>query len=133
MILGMTTSTFTFVHVLLSLAGIGSGFIVILGLLSGKRLDGWSAIFLATTVATSGTGFLFPFDHLLPSHKVGILHRDADQIAPIGPSAVLSSKLVKGAIPKVYPGLPHGMCSTHNDQINADLLAFLKRADQVAA
>jgi hypothetical protein len=73
MILGMTTSTFTFVHVLLSLAGIGSGLIVILGLLSGKRLDGWTALFLASTVATSVTGFLFPFDHLLPSHKVGFI------------------------------------------------------------
>jgi len=73
MILGMTTSTFTLVHVLLSLVGIGSGFIVIFGLLNGKRLDGWTAIFLASTVATSATGFLFPFDHLLPSHKVGII------------------------------------------------------------
>ena len=73
MILGMTTSMFTFVHVLISLIGIGSGFIVVFGLLSGKRLDGWTALFLATTVATSVTGFLFPFDHLLPSHKVGIV------------------------------------------------------------
>ncbi len=73
MILGMTTSTFTFVHVLLSLVGIGSGFVVVFGLLTGKRLDGWTALFLATTVATSVTGFLFPFDHLLPSHKVGII------------------------------------------------------------
>jgi len=73
MILGMTTSTFTFVHVLLSLVGIGSGLVVVHGLLTGKRLDGWTALFLATTVATSVTGFLFPFHHLLPSHKVGIL------------------------------------------------------------
>lgn len=73
MILGMTTSTFTLVHVLLSLVGIGSGFIVLFGLLTGKRLDGWTALFLATTVATSVTGFLFPFDHLLPSHKVAII------------------------------------------------------------
>ena len=72
MILGMTTSTFTLVHVLLSLVGIGSGFVVIFGLLTGKRLDGWTALFLATTVATSVTGFLFPFEHLLPSHKVGM-------------------------------------------------------------
>ena len=73
MILGMTTSTFTFVHVLLSLAGIGAGLVVVFGLLAGKRLDGWTAIFLVTTVATSGTGFLFPFHKLLPSHKVGML------------------------------------------------------------
>ena len=73
MILGMTTSTFTFVHVLLGLVGIGSGFIVLYGLLTAKRLDGWTALFLASTVATSVTGFAFPFDHLLPSHKVGII------------------------------------------------------------
>ncbi len=62
-----------------------------------------------------------------------ILHGDDDQIVPIGASALLSSKLVKGATLKVYPGLPHGMCSTHKDQINADLLAFFKRAEQAAA
>jgi hypothetical protein len=73
MILGMTTSTFTLVHVLLSLAGIGSGFIVVYGFLTGKRLDGWTAIFLATTVLTSLTGFLFPVEHLLPSHVVGVI------------------------------------------------------------
>ncbi len=71
MILGVTTSTFTLLHVLISLAGIGSGFIVVYGLLTGKRLDGWTAIFLTTTVLTSLTGFLFPVEHLLPSHIVG--------------------------------------------------------------
>ena len=73
MILGMTTSTFTLVHVLISLAGIVSGFIVVYGLLTGKRLDGWTATFLATTVLTSVTGFLFPFEHILPSHIVGVI------------------------------------------------------------
>ncbi len=73
MILGMTTATFTLVHVLISLAGIGSGFIVVYGLLAGKRLDRWTAIFLATTVLTSLTGFRFPFEHLLPSHIVGVI------------------------------------------------------------
>ena len=73
MIFGMTTSTYTLVHVLLSLVGIASGLVVVFGLLTGKRLDGWTALFLATTVATSLTGFGFPFDHLLPSHKVGII------------------------------------------------------------
>jgi non-heme chloroperoxidase len=62
-----------------------------------------------------------------------ILHGDDDQIVPIGASALLSSKIVKGATLKVYPGLPHGMCSTHKDQINADLLAFLGRSVQAAA
>ena len=55
-----------------------------------------------------------------------IMHGDDDQIVPIGASAMLSSKIVKGATLKVYPGLPHGLCSTNKDQINADLLAFLK-------
>src|SRR6202050_755812 len=73
MILGMTTSTFTAVHVLISLVGIGSGFLVVYGLLTGKRFDGATAIFLVTTVLTSVTGFLFPVEHLLPSHVVGII------------------------------------------------------------
>jgi hypothetical protein len=63
----------TLVHVVLSLAGIGSGFIVVFGLIAAKRLDGLTALFLATTVATSLTGFLFPFHKLLPSHVVGIV------------------------------------------------------------
>ena len=73
MIFGMTTSTFTLVHVMISLVGIVSGFVVIFGLLAGKRLDRWTALFLTSTVVTSVTGFGFPFDHLLPSHKVGII------------------------------------------------------------
>ncbi len=62
-----------------------------------------------------------------------ILHGDDDQIVPIGASALLSSKLVKGAILKVYPGAPHGMCSTLKDQVNAELLGFLKRSAEAAA
>jgi hypothetical protein len=73
MIWGITVSTFTLVHVLLSLVGIASGVVVMFGLLARKPLDGWTALFLATTVATSVTGFGFPVDHLLPSHKVGII------------------------------------------------------------
>jgi hypothetical protein len=73
MIFGMSTATYTLVHVLISLVGIGSGFVVMFGLLAGKRLDGWTALFLTSTVATSVTGFGFPFDHLLPPHKVGII------------------------------------------------------------
>ena len=69
MILGITT----FVHVALSLIGILSGFVVAYGLLSAKRLDGWTVVFLATTVLTSVTGFFFPFHKFLPSHAVGIL------------------------------------------------------------
>jgi non-heme chloroperoxidase len=55
-----------------------------------------------------------------------ILHGDDDQIVPIGASAMLSSKLVKNAVLKVYPGAPHGMCTTHKDRVNADLLSFLR-------
>lgn len=71
MIYGMTT--FTFVHVALSLIGILSGIIVMLGLLFVKRLDLFTAIFLVSTVLTSVTGFLFPFHGFLPSYGVGIV------------------------------------------------------------
>jgi non-heme chloroperoxidase len=62
-----------------------------------------------------------------------ILHGDDDQIVPIDDSARLSAKIVKDATLKVYPGAPHGMCSTHKDQINADLLAFIKGDKSAAA
>jgi non-heme chloroperoxidase len=55
-----------------------------------------------------------------------ILHGDDDQIVPIGAAAMLSSKLVKGSILKVYPGAPHGMCTTLKDKVNDELLAFFK-------
>jgi non-heme chloroperoxidase len=55
-----------------------------------------------------------------------IIHGDDDQIVPIGASAMLSSKIVKGSTLKVYPGAPHGLPTTHKDQVNTDLLAFLK-------
>ena len=73
MILGMSTATFTALHVLISLVGIGSGLVVVFGFLSGNRLDRWTAVFLATTALTSITGFAFPFDRLLPSHILGVL------------------------------------------------------------
>lgn len=56
-----------------------------------------------------------------------ILHGDDDQVVPVGITALVSSKIVKDATLKVYPGLPHGMCSTHKDLINADLLEFIKK------
>jgi non-heme chloroperoxidase len=55
-----------------------------------------------------------------------IIHGDDDQIVPIGASALLSSKIVKGSTLKIYPGAPHGLTATHKDRVNADLLAFLK-------
>src|SRR5467141_1709450 len=62
-----------------------------------------------------------------------ILHGDDDQIVPITASALLSSKIIKGATLKVIPGAPHGMCSTLKDQVNAELLAFLQRSKQASA
>jgi hypothetical protein len=71
MIFGMTT--FTQVHVALSLIGIVSGFVVAFGLLAAKRLDSWTAFFLISTVATSVTGFFFPFHGFTPAIGVGIV------------------------------------------------------------
>jgi non-heme chloroperoxidase len=61
-----------------------------------------------------------------------ILHGDDDQIVPIGAAGLLSAKIVKNAKLKVYPGFPHGMCTTNADQINADLLAFFKQSKEAA-
>ena len=69
MILGMTP--FTFVHVVLSLVGIGAGIVVALGLANSAKLEGWTALFLITTVANSATGFGFPFEGFKPSYVVG--------------------------------------------------------------
>ncbi len=66
-------ATLSFVHVLISLVAIGAGFVEVYGLLTHKRFDRWTTTFLATTIATSATGFLFPVDRLLPSHVFGIL------------------------------------------------------------
>jgi non-heme chloroperoxidase len=62
-----------------------------------------------------------------------ILHGDDDQIVPFADAAPLSAKLVKGSILKVIPGAPHGMCSTLKDQINSELLSFLKQHKKAAA
>ena len=70
---GIPLATFTAVHVLLSLVGIASGFVVMRALLSAIQRGGWTALFLVTTLATSVTGFGFPADHVLPSHVVGVI------------------------------------------------------------
>ena len=72
MILGLSTSTFTLLHVVLSLIGILSGLIVLVGMLGAKRRPGWTLLFLATTIATSVTVF-FPSDGFGPSHIIGVL------------------------------------------------------------
>jgi len=70
-ILGMSTSAFTLFHVVVSLIAIVTGIIVAVTMLDSKTTNGWTAIFLATTVLTSITGFLFPRDQVLPSQIVG--------------------------------------------------------------
>jgi hypothetical protein len=69
----MILHVYTTVHTLISLVGIFTGFVVLFGLLAGKRLDGWTKWFLITTVATSVTGFFFPFHGFTPAHGVGII------------------------------------------------------------
>jgi hypothetical protein len=68
MLLGMSLETFTLVHVLISLVGIGAGFGVLFGLLHSVPSVGWTGFFLASTILTSVTGFMFPFAGFLPSH-----------------------------------------------------------------
>jgi K+-transporting ATPase A subunit len=71
--MGFDPSVLTPVHVAISLAAIGAGFVVLYGLVTARRMSGWTAFFLATTAATSLSGFLFPFERFLPSHAFGIL------------------------------------------------------------
>jgi hypothetical protein len=73
MILGMSISTFTELHVVISLIGIASGIIVLFGMLRANRLTVLTALFLATTVLTSVTGFFFPSDHFGPPHVIGVI------------------------------------------------------------
>ncbi len=73
MLFGMSLSTFTLLHVIISLIGIVTGLIVLYGLLKSRRMDGWTFIFLLTTVLTSVTGFLFPFNGFTPAIAFGIL------------------------------------------------------------
>ena len=73
MVLGLSLSTFTAVHVVLSLIGIFSGIVVLLAMLKGKNIGIWTALFLATTILTSVTGFLFPSSGFTPAQGLGIL------------------------------------------------------------
>jgi hypothetical protein len=73
MVFGMSLATYTLIHVIISLIGIGSGLVVLFAMFSGKRLDGMTALFLATTVLTSITGFGFPVAHVTPGIVLGIL------------------------------------------------------------
>ena len=69
----MGLSTFTLIHILISLAGIVSGLVVLGGWLAGKQFQGWTAFFLVTTVTTSVTGFFFPFRGFTPAYGVGVI------------------------------------------------------------
>jgi len=85
-------AAFTAFHVLLSLIGIVAGFVFLAGLLSSKRLEGWTTVFLYTTIATSVTGYIFPVDHIMPSHIVGALSLIALTIAVLGRKRLRSSE-----------------------------------------
>jgi len=63
----------TVAHVAISLVGLAAGFVVIWGLLTRQRLDRWTAVYLAATIATSASGFLFPVDHVTPGHVLGVI------------------------------------------------------------
>jgi hypothetical protein len=73
MILGMSLATYTVIHVIISLIGIGSGLILLFGLLQGKLLSPWNGIFLLFTVLTSVTGFFFPYEKVTPGIILGVL------------------------------------------------------------
>ncbi|HEY2116319.1 MAG TPA: hypothetical protein VGJ51_14575 [Candidatus Angelobacter sp.] len=73
MVFGMSLATYTLIHVIISLIGIGSGLIVLFGMFGGKRLDGMTTLFLAATALTSLTGFGFPIEHVTPGIILGIL------------------------------------------------------------
>lgn len=73
MILGMSVSAFTQLHVIISLIGIGAGALVAYGFITGRSLPTWTALFLITTVLTSVTGFMFPFKAIGPPHIFGVI------------------------------------------------------------
>jgi hypothetical protein len=73
MVLGLSLDAFTMLHVIISLVGIASGIVVAYGMVSSKDRIFWTGLFLSTTMLTSLTGFLFPFNGFLPSHAFGII------------------------------------------------------------
>jgi hypothetical protein len=103
MVFGMTY--LTFVHVLLSLIGIFAGLVVLFGLLTSKQIKGWTAVFIWSTVATSVTGFLFPFHRFLPSHVIGIISLVLLAVAIYGSTACTWPAL-GGASTRSRPFLP---------------------------
>src|SRR5580704_4774950 len=98
MILGMSTATFTLVHVVLSFAGIVTGWVVLRGMFAAQRMAGWTAVFLATTVLTSVTALLFPTATFDPPKVVGVISLVALAVALFG----LYGKHLAGAWRPIY-------------------------------
>jgi len=92
------STTLSHIHVLISLIGILAGAVVLVGLLGAKRMDGWTAIFLASTVLTSVTGYFFPFHKLMPSHIIGAISLVALAVAIVA----RYSKHMAGAWRRIY-------------------------------
>jgi hypothetical protein len=84
MILGLSISTFTVFHVIISIVALLAGLVVLYGLLRGQKFETWTALFLATTVLTSVTGFFFHAANFLPSHVFGILSLVVLAVAILG-------------------------------------------------
>lgn len=84
MILGMSLAVFTQVHVMLSLIGIVAGIVALFAMFGSKTADGWTGIFLLTTILTSVTGYFFPSEKILPSHIVGALSLVVLALAVLG-------------------------------------------------
>src|ERR1700726_2689532 len=96
MMLGLSLSAFTILHVIISLIAIVAGFVVMFGMLGSKAMPGLTAIFLLFTILTSVTGFMFPFEMLLPSHILAILSLVLLAIACV---ALYAMKLAGGGRP----------------------------------
>jgi hypothetical protein len=73
MTLGLSVAAITLIHVIISLIGIVTGLVAMVGLLKSRPMPGWTGVFLLTTILTSATGFMFPVEKLLPSHVIGII------------------------------------------------------------
>jgi hypothetical protein len=98
MILGLSLGAFTLLHVLISLVGIASGLVVLFGMVNNRRLPGWTEVFLATTVLTSATGFLFPLTGFGPPEVIGTI----SLIALAGALFALYGRKLSGAWRVVY-------------------------------
>jgi uncharacterized membrane protein (DUF441 family) len=96
LILGMSLKTFTYLHVAISLMGIGAGFIVVIGMINRRRLVAVAALFLITTALTSLTGFMFPFKGVTPGIVIGILSLIVLVLAAIARRRVQTSGFWRG-------------------------------------